>query len=122
MAARDEVDSVDAVLLPESAVDESDINDLEALLDRHGVIGLMTGVRQRSANGRGPPMVKFDTNPHKKFIKLLEESSHLGCGTIRRDLSVGPGSRDVAVGQFRLRFRQQNKLAVNRDWLLQSLL
>ena len=43
MAARDEVDSVDAVLLPESAVDESDINDLEALLDRHGVIGLMTG-------------------------------------------------------------------------------
>ena len=54
--------------------------------------------------------------------ELLEESSHLGCGTIRRDLSVGPGSRDVAVGQFRLRFRQQNKLAVNRDWLLQSLL
>jgi hypothetical protein len=33
-ATRDEVDSVDVVLLPESAVDESEVNDLEALLDR----------------------------------------------------------------------------------------
>ncbi len=55
VAARDEVDSVDCVLLPESAVDESDINDLEALLDRHGVIMLITGVRQRSPRpGRLP--------------------------------------------------------------------
>ncbi len=55
VAARDEVDSVDGVLLPESAVDESDINALEALLDRHGVIGLMTGVRQRlTQSGRLP--------------------------------------------------------------------
>src|SRR5262245_12681157 len=42
-AARDEVDSVDVVLLPESAVDESEVNDLEALLDRHGVPSLITG-------------------------------------------------------------------------------
>ena len=48
VAAREEVDSVDVVVLPESAVDESDVNDLEALLDRHGVISLITGVRQRS--------------------------------------------------------------------------
>jgi hypothetical protein len=48
VTARDEVDSVDVVLLPESAVDESDINDLEALLDRHGVALLIAGVRQRS--------------------------------------------------------------------------
>jgi hypothetical protein len=47
LAARDEVDSVDGVLLPESAVDESEVNDLEALLDRHGVLLLVTGVRQR---------------------------------------------------------------------------
>jgi hypothetical protein len=47
VAARDEVDSVDGVLLPESAVDESEVNDLEALLDRHGVLLLVTGVRQR---------------------------------------------------------------------------
>jgi hypothetical protein len=48
VAAREEVDSVDVVLLPESAVDESEINDLEALLDCHGVASLITGVRQRS--------------------------------------------------------------------------
>jgi hypothetical protein len=48
-AARDEVDSVEVVLMPESAVDESEVNDLEALLDRHGVASLITGVRQRPA-------------------------------------------------------------------------
>jgi hypothetical protein len=55
VAARDEVDSVDVVLLPESAIDESEINDLEALLERHGVTGLITGVRQGSTQpGRLP--------------------------------------------------------------------
>jgi hypothetical protein len=55
VAAREAVDSVDAVVLPESAVDEGDVNDLEALLDRHGVIVLITGVRQRSPQpGRLP--------------------------------------------------------------------
>jgi hypothetical protein len=33
VAARDEVDSVDVVVLPEPAIDEGDVNDLEALLD-----------------------------------------------------------------------------------------
>jgi hypothetical protein len=45
VAARDEVDSVDAVILPECALDESDIDDLETLLARHGVIMLVAGVR-----------------------------------------------------------------------------
>lgn len=54
-AARDEVDDVDVVVLPESAVDESEIDELEALLDRHGVVMLTAGVRQRSAGpGRLP--------------------------------------------------------------------
>jgi hypothetical protein len=48
-AALDEVDSVDVVVLPESAVDESEIDDLEAVLDRHGVVQLAAGVRQRAA-------------------------------------------------------------------------
>jgi hypothetical protein len=47
LAAQDEVDNVDVVLLPESAVDETEIRGLEQLLDHHGVIGLSTGVRQR---------------------------------------------------------------------------
>lgn len=46
VAARDEVGGVDVVVLPESAVDEGDIDGVEAVLDRHGVTMLMTGVRQ----------------------------------------------------------------------------
>src|SRR6185436_8930172 len=51
IAARDEVDSVDVVVLPESAVDASEIDELEAVLDRHGVIYLTAGVRRRSRSG-----------------------------------------------------------------------
>ena len=47
-ASRDEVDSVDVVLLPECAVEEAEVPALEALLERHGVTMLVTGVRQRS--------------------------------------------------------------------------
>jgi hypothetical protein len=48
LAALDEVDSVDVVILPEGAVDETVIDDLEALLDCHRVAYLLTGVRQSS--------------------------------------------------------------------------
>src|SRR5262249_2755708 len=47
-AAREEVSSVDVVMLPESSVDEADVDKLERLLDHHGVTSLITGVRQRS--------------------------------------------------------------------------
>jgi hypothetical protein len=54
-AARDEVDNVDAVVLPESAVDEDDVEDLEALLDSQGVVMVTAGIRQRSPQpGRHP--------------------------------------------------------------------
>jgi hypothetical protein len=46
VAARREAGSVDVVVLPESAVEEREIDDLEALLDAHGVAYLQTGVRQ----------------------------------------------------------------------------
>jgi hypothetical protein len=52
VAARDEAARVHVVVLPESAVDAGEIDALEALLERHGVIGLITGVRQR-AQGPG---------------------------------------------------------------------
>jgi hypothetical protein len=45
LAARDEVESVDVVTLPEGAVDESEVADLEALLDHHGVGFVNVGVR-----------------------------------------------------------------------------
>jgi hypothetical protein len=44
-AARDEVDAVDIVVLPESAVPDSAIDDLETVLHRHGVGVLMAGIR-----------------------------------------------------------------------------
>ena len=49
VAALDEVASVSVVVLPESAVDRDEIDDLEALLAHHGVVGLVTGVRARPA-------------------------------------------------------------------------
>ena len=49
VAARDEVETVDVVVLPESAVEHGEIDDLEALLARHGVTGLITGVREHPA-------------------------------------------------------------------------
>jgi hypothetical protein len=55
LAARKEAGSVDVVVLPESAVDEREIEDLETLLQGHGVAYLNTGVRGRSRQpGRFP--------------------------------------------------------------------
>jgi hypothetical protein len=73
LAARDEVDSVDVVVLPESAVEEGDLNDLEALLDRYGVAALITGVRQRSLQpGRLP-----GNWVHSSYSPRLEKSGSL---------------------------------------------
>ena len=47
IAARDAAEPVDVVVLPESAAEHGEIDDLEALLGRHGVTGLITGVRER---------------------------------------------------------------------------
>ncbi|HEX8856562.1 MAG TPA: hypothetical protein VF752_13280 [Thermoleophilaceae bacterium] len=55
VAAQDEVGLVNVVVLPESALDQSEIDPLEELLDRHGVIGLIAGVRHRAdCPGRFP--------------------------------------------------------------------
>lgn len=64
-AARDEVDSVDVVMLPESAVDADDLDALEALLDRRGVAMLLTGVRERSSGSGQLPLnyVHIGVNP-----------------------------------------------------------
>src|SRR5262249_19076685 len=49
VAALDEVDSVDVVVLPETAVDPGEIDDLEGLLSRSQVTGLIAGVREPPA-------------------------------------------------------------------------
>jgi hypothetical protein len=48
-AARDQAGAVDVVILPESAVEHSELDGLEALLARHGVTTLITGVREHPA-------------------------------------------------------------------------
>ncbi len=55
VAAREEVGSVDVVALPEMAVDEGEIDELETLLHRHGVVNLQAGVRRRSDLAGTPP-------------------------------------------------------------------
>jgi hypothetical protein len=47
VAARDEVDSIDVVCLPESAIMDEELAPLEALLESHGVTALFAGVRRR---------------------------------------------------------------------------
>jgi len=75
-AAREEVGNVDIVMMPESALEESEISDLEALLDSHGVASLRTGVRGRSReSGRLPGnWVHIGVNPR------LDPSGPLGAG------------------------------------------
>src|SRR6516225_6043077 len=69
LAARQEAGSVDVVLLPESAVREDEIQGLEELLDRHGVINLVAGVRQPS-----PQPGQFSDNwLHMGFNPRLEK-------------------------------------------------
>jgi hypothetical protein len=65
IAARDEVGRVDVVLLPESAVEESELDALEAVLDRHGVVYLQAGVRRRSTRpgGLGSNQMHIGVNP-----------------------------------------------------------
>jgi len=77
-AARDEVDSVDVVMLPECAVEEEDLDALEALLDRRGVALLLTGVRERPPRpGRLPGnSVHIGVNP--RLEKGVEPATSQG--------------------------------------------
>ncbi len=80
VAAREEVGSVDVVLLPESAVEESELDALEALLDRHGVTYLQAGLRKRSQRpGRlGSNQMHVGVNPRLEKGGPLSESPLCG--------------------------------------------
>jgi len=69
VAARDEVESIEVVSLPESAIDEADIEDLETVLADHGVIQLITGVRQRSAEPGHLPRNWVHTGMNPTLVK-----------------------------------------------------
>lgn len=80
LAARDEVGSVDIVMLPESALDVTEIDDLEALLDAHDVASLRAGVREPSPlrDGLGRNWVHIGVNPR------LDPTGPLGAETSGR--------------------------------------
>jgi len=80
LAAKDEVDSVDVVILPESAIDEGEVRNLEALLEHHGVVMLVTGVRRHRAQAG-----KFAGNwVHIGFSPRLEKGGSLPSSTPER--------------------------------------
>ena len=54
VGALDEVDGIDAVVLPESSVPADDLEPLEALLARYGVSMLLAGAREPTPPGRLP--------------------------------------------------------------------
>lgn len=87
IAARQEVNSVDVVILPESAVDESEIEDLEALLYRHGVVYLHAGVRQRTDDPARPPnnWIHGGINPRLRKGGLLPGAEGEGWFHIRQN-------------------------------------
>jgi hypothetical protein len=78
VAARDEVDTVSVVVLPESAVDHGDIDALEALLGCHGVTGLITGVRQRAEQpGQFPGnWVHIGVSTGEQWVHIQQSKHH----------------------------------------------
>jgi hypothetical protein len=87
VAAAEEVESVDAVILPESAIDQSEIADLEAVLDHHGVVYLQAGVRERSAQpGRfGSNWMHIGVSPGLEKGGLLPSSPYAPWFHIRQN-------------------------------------
>ena len=77
-AARHKGGTVDAVILPESAVGHSEIESLEALLARHGVTGLITGVRGHPAQpGRFPGnWVHIGVSTGKQWVHIRQSKHH----------------------------------------------
>jgi hypothetical protein len=78
VAARDEVDTVNVVVLPESAVDHGDIDALEGLLGRHGVTGLITGVRQRAEQAGQFPgnWVHIGVSTGQQWVHIQQSKHH----------------------------------------------
>jgi hypothetical protein len=78
VAARDEVDRVNVVVLPESAIDHREVDDLEALLCRHEVTGLITGVRQPSEHpGEFPGnWVHIGISISDQWVHLRQDKHH----------------------------------------------
>src|SRR5262249_49838804 len=78
VAALDEVDSVRAVILPESAVDHTELDDLETLLGRHGVTALIAGVRQHPEQPGRPSAnwVQIPVATGDDWVRIRQNKHH----------------------------------------------
>jgi len=100
VAAHQEVNSIDVVLLPESAVDENDIDALESLLHFHGAISLVAGTRQQSQPGRLP-----GNWIHMSFNPRLEKGAGI--------------SREAGPSWFHMRQNKHHRWSFDRSQILQ---
>ena len=101
VAAREEVASIDVVLLPEAAVDENDIEALESLLHFHGAISLIAGIRRpaRQPGRLGGNWIHLGYNP--RFEK--------GAGI----------ARDPGPPWFHMRQNKHHRWSFDRSQILQ---
>jgi hypothetical protein len=104
VAAGEEVNGIDVVVLPESAIDESELDDLEALLDRHGVVFLHTGIRQQSAvPGRQPSnWMHAGINPRLQKGATLSAGSGEAWFHVRQDKHHRWSLDESQVNQYHL--------------------
>ena len=78
IAARDEVDRIDVVCLPESAVDAGEVEDLEVLVARHGVTALIAGIRERAAQPGQLPgnWVHIGVSAGEQWVRIRQNKHH----------------------------------------------
>jgi hypothetical protein len=78
VAARDEAHYVNVLVLPECAVDVDEIDDLEALLVRHGVVGLVAGVREPAdrPDGYGRNWVHIGVCVGEHWMHVRQDKHH----------------------------------------------
>jgi len=106
VAAREEVASIDVVLLPEAAVDENDIEALESLLHFHGAISLIAGIRRpaRQPGRLGGNWIHLGYNPRfEKGAGMLPDPDALSLAERVQaivDAPVAAGLHSIAASNL----------------------
>jgi hypothetical protein len=104
LAAIDEVGSIDVVVLPECAIEESEIVALEALLACHGVIYLQAGVRGRATHpgSLGSNWMHMGINPTLEKVGPLPSPSRDPWFHIRQDKHHRWSLDEAQIRQYNL--------------------
>lgn len=79
-AARRHQPRVDVVILPEAAVDESELPGIEAVLGQHGVVSLIAGVREPPRRGRfGGNRLHIAVRAGEAWRQIAQAKHHRWC-------------------------------------------